>query len=153
VRLCSDDDQRSHHVIVFVVEDMAVPDVVAFDIEGSFDECNCTGVADDGVLASGFSGFRGLDSRGVHGSTGGLWDASYDFELDLVQVDGVCIFGEVVNFPCFAGTDFGFFGGGVHPAHGHGHIHLHVGIEFHGPQHAGDGTVEVIFGFGAEFVE
>ena len=49
----------SHHVVVFVVKDMAVPYVVAFDVEGGFDERDRAGVADDSILASGFTGFRG----------------------------------------------------------------------------------------------
>jgi hypothetical protein len=31
---------------------MAVPDVVAFDIEGGFDECDGSWVADDSVFAT-----------------------------------------------------------------------------------------------------
>jgi len=124
-----------------------VPDVVAFDIEGGFDECDGTGVADDCVFASCFTGFGGLNGSRVGLGSGCIRDSSDDFELYLVQVYGVGIFGEVVNLPCFAGTQPGFFGGRVHPAHGHGHIHFHIGVVLHGAKHAGHRAIEVPAGF------
>ncbi len=138
-----------------------MPDVVALDIEECFDDGDIAGVADDGVLASGFMRFRWQHGDGCssgichcghigHGATG---YASDDFEGNEVQVDGVGIHGEIVDFPRFAGAEFWCFCGRVHPAHGHGHIHLHGLIELHGSEHTHDRSVERRAGGGSDFVE
>ena len=144
-----------------MIEDVAVPDVVTLYIEECFDDGDIPGVADDGILATGFVWFRWQHGYGsgsgvchcghiCHGATG---DSSNDFEGDEVQVDGVSIHGEVMNFPGFAGAKFRRFRGRVHPAHGHGHIHLHGLIELHVPEHTHDGAVESRTGGGSDFVE
>ncbi|MEY4187475.1 MAG: hypothetical protein RIT02_2509 [Planctomycetota bacterium] len=161
LRVLSDNVQWPHHFVVFVIEDVAVPDVIAFHIEEGFDDGDIPGVADDGILASGFVWFRWQhgDGRGsgvchgghiCHSATG---DPSNDFEGDEVQVDGVSIHGEVMDFPRFTGAQFWRFGGGVHPAHGHGHIHLHGLIELHGSEHTHDGAVESRAGGGSDLVK
>lgn len=130
-----------------------MPDVGALDIEGSFDECNGSRVADDSVFATCFAGFRWLNGGRIDLGTCCIGDSSDDFELYLMQVDGVGIFGEVMNLPGFTGTHARFFGGRVHPAHGHGHIHLHGLIELHGTEHSHDGSVEGRAGGRSHFVK
>jgi len=157
----SDDGEWPHHFIVFVVKDVAVPYIISFDVEECLDDGDITWIADDGVLASGFVGFGWQHGDGrsggiVHGghiSHGAAGDASNDLKSDEVQVYGVSIHGEVMDFPGFAGTQFGSFCGWMHPAHGHGHIHLHGLIELHGPEQPHDWSVEGRAEGGGQFVE
>ncbi len=138
-----------------------MPDEVAFDIESGLDECDVTGVADDGIFATCFTGFRwqhgdrcsGGIGHGCHIRSSTSGNASHDFERHLMQMDGVSIHREVVNLPCFHGIECGGLCGGVHPPHGHRHVHLHYGIEGHGSQQSLNRPIECRTECGAHFIE
>jgi len=51
--------ERAHHLVVFMLEDMAVPEVAADHVEGRNDSRDLAGVGDDRVLLSGLPGIRG----------------------------------------------------------------------------------------------
>ena len=49
---------RHHHLVVLVLDDVAVPDVQAGDVEGRVDAGDLTRVGDYGVLPAGLRGLR-----------------------------------------------------------------------------------------------
>ena len=47
------DAEWNHHLVVFMFNDMAVPDVQAFPVEGRINAGNLTRIGDDRVLPAG----------------------------------------------------------------------------------------------------
>src|SRR5512144_78159 len=82
-----------HHFVVFVLDDMAVPDVLAGQVEQCLHASDLAGVGDDSVLESRLGGVRGSRVTRIHRL------AIDDLELHLVNVNGVRIRGEIVDFP------------------------------------------------------
>jgi hypothetical protein len=60
------DLEWAHHLVVFVLEEVAVPDVAAgVALEGNDDSGDLAGFAANGVLPAGFFGRRGYGGGGV----------------------------------------------------------------------------------------
>ena len=78
------DGEGSHHLVVLVFEDVAVPDVEAGQVEVGPDARDLAGIGDDGVLGAGFPGLgwanRSADHLPIH-----------HFEFHQVQMDGMGI--------------------------------------------------------------
>ena len=56
------DPIRPHHLVIFVLDDVVVPDEAPRSVVGRFHPGDLTGVSDDGVLAgSGLPGLRDAD--------------------------------------------------------------------------------------------
>ena len=86
---------RSHHFIVFMLDNMAMPDVEAGIIELHLDTRNLAGVGDDRVFEAFFPRLRRLSSVGA---------PTQHFELDQVDMDGMRVLREIVDFPFFGST-------------------------------------------------
>ena len=86
------DPQRAHHLVVLVLEDVAVPDEEPGVVEARLDAGDLVGVGDDRVLVAGLPRLggpsRSAERLPVH-----------DLELHLVDVDRVGVLGEVVDLP------------------------------------------------------
>src|SRR5215218_7595490 len=100
-----------HHLVVFVLDDVAVPDEEAGTVERGLHAGDLTGVGDDGVLA-------GSRLPGLRAADGSVLDllAVDDLEQDLVDVDRVRVLGEVVQLPHLGGAHGGVLGDRVVPA-------------------------------------
>ena len=51
------DPEGPHHLVVFVLDDVAVPDELPWRIELGPDACHLARIGSDGVLEAGFPGF------------------------------------------------------------------------------------------------
>src|SRR5206468_12370112 len=94
------DPIRPHHLVVLVLHDMAVPHVEAGQIEPGLHPGDLPGVGDHGVLVAGLPALR--SSGGTAGAEPLPVD---DLELNLVNVDGVSVHGEVVDLPDLRGAE------------------------------------------------
>ena len=133
---------RSHHFVVFVFEDMAVPDVAAgVSVEGDDDACDHGGVGAYRIFPSHFFGRGGLGgSEEVQRALGLIFKgveraAVEDLEADQMQVDGVGVVGEVDELPYLRGVEDGLLGDGGVPwgvveQHAHRVLeHVHALVE------------------------
>ena len=86
------DEVRPHHLVVLVLDDVAMPDVEARQVEQGLDPGDLARVGDDGVLEARLPAFR------RSGSTVNRLAVDH-LELHLVDVDGVRVLGEIVYLP------------------------------------------------------
>src|SRR5215207_10480937 len=91
---------RAHHLVVLVLEDVAVPDEQAGAVEERLHARDLAGVGDHGVLATELPAL---------GRTGDAVErlAVFYLEGDLVDVDRVGVLGEVVELPDLDRADLG----------------------------------------------
>src|SRR5262249_7812570 len=115
--LASADADRPHHLVVLVLEDVAVPDVLARQVELRLNASHLVRIGDDGILATGLPGLR---PAGI---------ASEHLELHLMDVDGVGVVAEVGDLPDLGGAQGRILGDRGGPAEWYW---LALGIE--GPQ-------------------
>src|SRR6266508_360290 len=106
------DPVGAHHLVVLVLDDVAVPHVQAGEVELGLDPGDLLRVGDDGVLVAGLPALR-RSGR----SLGRLERLAVDdLELHLVDVDGVGVFGEVVELPDLGGSQRRVLGDRIVPA-------------------------------------
>src|SRR5262252_7461988 len=117
----SGDYEWTHHLVVLVLEDVAVPDEAACGAELRLDACNLTGVGDDRILEPGLSRLRRPGwPDGRAGVRVKLLPVDY-LELHRVYMNGVCVLGVVEDLPDLGGTEGRRLCGSVGPHHGHPH--------------------------------
>ena len=99
-RVLGDGDEGAHHVVGFVLEDVAVVEVFAgVAYEGDDDAGDCAGWALDYILPASFEGGRGGGGFGetealVYDVLGAVEGAAVeDLEAHEVEVHGVGVFG------------------------------------------------------------
>src|SRR6266511_5392413 len=92
------DSVWSHHLVVLVLQDVAVPHVQAREIEQRLDPRDLVRVSDDRVLVARLPTLGG--SRATFERL-----AVHHLELHLVDVGGVGVLGEVVDFPDLGGPE------------------------------------------------
>src|SRR5579862_2263327 len=119
---CWRDDVGSHHLVVLVLEHVAVPDVaasIAFELDD--DACDREGVNTGNVLPSHLAGSESVGGSGEDDLAGELVDSYIEgpavehLEADHVQVDGVGVVGEIDEGPDLGGVEDGSFGDGHVP--------------------------------------
>src|SRR4029434_5951930 len=84
----------THHLIVLVFDDMAVPHVEASKIKQSLDARNLLGIGDYSVLEARLPNFRWASRTAER-------LAIHDLKLHFVHVNGVGVFREVMDLPHF----------------------------------------------------
>src|SRR5262249_8353992 len=89
------DDVRPHHLVVLVLDDVAVPDVQSRYVERGPDGRDVSGVGEDGMLEARFPR---LDDR-VHRLEAGDGPPTHDLEPYHMHVDRMPVLGEVVDLP------------------------------------------------------
>ena len=99
---------RPHHLVVLVLDDVAVPDIQASDVEPGLDAGDLVRIGDDRVLEARLPGFR---------RSGGSAERLPvdDLELHQVDVDGVGVGREIVDLPRFGGADGRVLADVIHP--------------------------------------
>src|SRR6266545_3085756 len=121
-RLGRSDAVWPHHLVVFVLDDVAVPHELARTGEMRLEPCDLPWVGDDRVLEAGFPWLRRGD---LAVEPDRLVDltlvvqhealAVHDLEGDLVDVHRMGVGGGVVDLPDLGCTDGGVLGYRVHP--------------------------------------
>src|SRR5574337_75510 len=119
-RLLGADAVGPHHLIVLVLDDVAVPGELAGIREAPADAGDLAGVGDHRVLETGFPGFRWLGVRRRQPDLARPFVdedvlAIDDLEGDLVHVDRMGVAGRIVELPELGGADSGVFGHRVRP--------------------------------------
>ena len=103
------DPIRPHHLVVLVLDDVAMPNEQAGTVEERLHACDFAGVGDHGVLAAALPALRGAGDAfkrlPVH-----------HLEGDLVDVDRVGVRGEVVELPDLDRANRGVLGRRLVPA-------------------------------------
>src|SRR5262245_64938170 len=90
-------DERAHHLVVFVLENVAMPDESPLSNERHLEARDLTGIDDHGVLSAPFPDLG--PARGAE-----LVLALDDLELHQMDVDRMRILGEIVNRPDLGGA-------------------------------------------------
>ena len=120
--MSGDDFERAHHVVGFVLEDMAVVEVVAgvaFELDDDARDHAWRALHD--VFPAALEGFRWHGGGEVlhlleHVEAIGLKDAAVEYlETHQVKVHGVGVLGEVDELPDFCGVEARLLGNGLVP--------------------------------------
>src|SRR5215510_3072837 len=101
-------DEWAHHLVVFVLENVAMPDESPLSNERHLEARDLTRIDNHRILSAPFPGLG--PARGA-----GLVLALYDLELHQVDVDRVRILSQVVDRPYLGRAGWRILGDFVHP--------------------------------------